>query len=232
MMQQLAGLTFAAGVVTARPAAPRPAGPPEPPAHAAAARRVSGRLGCAGHHQAARRRKAQRRDRRRRAVKPTGQRGSSRMAIRTGPAAARRELRLRDRLHLEGLHRDGARRAGAGRARSRSTIRCRSTCRPAVEVPDAERTRRSRWAISPSRTPACRGCPTNFRPKDPTNPYADYSVAQMYDFSRGLPAHARPRRAIRVLESRRRTARARALARDGEIATRRWSASACGSRSG
>ena len=28
--------------------------------------------------------------------------------------------------------------------------------------------------------------PTNFRPADPTNPYADYSVQQMYDFLSGL----------------------------------------------
>lgn len=28
--------------------------------------------------------------------------------------------------------------------------------------------------------------PTNFTPKDPTNPYADYSVQQMYDFLSGL----------------------------------------------
>ena len=46
----------------------------------------------------------------------------------------------------------------------------------------ARRARRSHWWIW-RRTPrACRALPTNFTPKDPANPYADYTVEQLYQF--------------------------------------------------
>ena len=52
--------------------------------------------------------------------------------------------------------------------------------------------------------------PSNFTPKDPANPYADYSVEQMYEFLSAVSADARHRLEVRVLELRRRTARPRA----------------------
>jgi serine-type D-Ala-D-Ala carboxypeptidase/endopeptidase len=50
--------------------------------------------------------------------------------------------------------------------------------------------------------------PTNLAPKDPVQPYADYTVDQLYDFH----AHPRPGHAVRVLGRRHRPSRPRALA--------------------
>ncbi len=47
--------------------------------------------------------------------------------------------------------------------------------------------------------------PTNMLPKNPANPYADYSVEQLYHCLASYQTDTRHRIAIRVLESRRRT---------------------------
>jgi CubicO group peptidase (beta-lactamase class C family) len=69
--------------------------------------------------------------------------------------------------------------------------------------------------------------PSNFRPSNPANPYADYTVQQMYDFVSGTSS-----RAIRASDSSTRISgsgcwatycRSRLVNR-----TRRWSGSACG----
>ena len=56
------------------------------------------------------------------------------------------------------------------------------------------------WWISPCIAPAFPALPENFSPADATNPYADYSVAQLYEFLSGHELTTGHRGRVRVLE--------------------------------